>query len=76
MHWLSHVLGLDSANGPFYLFWSGFGGDLYKFVAIGAIWHYFNCHEIGCWRLARYVTLEPDGRRMRRCAKHYQQRHS
>jgi hypothetical protein len=25
---LRHLLGLDNANGPFYLFWSGFGGDL------------------------------------------------
>ena len=28
IHYLSHILGLDSANGGYYLFWSGFGSDL------------------------------------------------
>jgi hypothetical protein len=55
MHGLAHVLGLDSASGYWYLFWSGFGGDV---AIIGALlaspvvyWRHHECHEARCLRL-------------------------
>lgn len=60
---LLHVFGLDTSNSRWYLFWSGPGADLAELALIGAVWHHLNCHESGCWRLARHRM---DGR----CRKH------
>lgn len=51
MMWLQHILGLDSANGNWYLFWSGFASDLSEFAILGLVWRRLNCHTKGCWRL-------------------------
>lgn len=32
-----HILGLDNANGHWYLFWSGMGSDIGEFALVGAI---------------------------------------
>lgn len=59
MHWLAHVLGLDSASGTAYLAWSGFGGDLAEFAIAGAVLaivRKHNCEVHRCWRLGRHVT--------------------
>lgn len=56
MHWLAHVLGLDSASGGWYLGWSGFGSDITELAIVGALlaaWHRVNCHVKGCWRVGR-----------------------
>lgn len=37
MHMLLHLLGLDSATGTWYLFFSGFGSDIAEFALVGAI---------------------------------------
>lgn len=37
MHSLIHLLGLDSASGAWYLFWSGLGSDLGELALVGAI---------------------------------------
>jgi hypothetical protein len=60
---LAHILGLDSGSGRWYLFWSGIGSDLAYLAVFGALWHHLNCHEPGCWRLARH-------RMNGRCARH------
>lgn len=55
---LLHLLGLDSASGTAYLFWSGFAGDL---VYLGIFWALFkrhNCHVTRCWRIARFPAGE------------------
>jgi hypothetical protein len=51
--WL-HVLGLDNLSGRWYGFWSGIGSDLGEFAIVGALYHHLNCHEEGCWRIARH----------------------
>jgi hypothetical protein len=54
MHWLPHVFGLDNASGSWYLFWSGIGSDLTYVMVFVAAWRHLNCHEPGCWRIARH----------------------
>lgn len=55
LHAVAHVLGLDDASGPWYLFWSGFFGDLALFGGGLALYHKHNCHERRCWRIARHT---------------------
>lgn len=71
MPWLSHVLGLDSASGYWYLFWSGVGGDV---AIIGALLsgpvvllRRHNCHAARCWRIGRYHAA---GGAYMVCARH------
>lgn len=54
MHLLAHILGLDNPTGLPYLFWSGIGSDLGELAIVAVIWHHLNCHEAGCWRVARH----------------------
>ena len=54
MHGLLHVLGIDDLSGRWYGFWSGFGSDLGEFAIVAVVWHHLNCHEPGCWRIARH----------------------
>jgi hypothetical protein len=51
---LLHWLGLDDSSGRPYLFWSGIGSDLAYLGVVAAVAHHLNCHEPGCWRLARH----------------------
>lgn len=56
-HWLVHFLGLDSATGTAYLFWSGFGGVLFSLPFFGLLAHHVllhNCHAPRCPRIGRY----------------------
>lgn len=41
---LFHVLGLDDASGPWYLFWSGFGSDASKLAILGGLAHMWRHH--------------------------------
>lgn len=57
MHWLTHVLGLDSASGGWYLGWSGFGSDLAELAIVGGLiglLRKHNCHVRRCWRIGRH----------------------
>lgn len=49
-HGIAHVLGLDSANSSYYLFWSGFGGNAFLIIAAVA-YNRFTCDVPGCHRL-------------------------
>lgn len=62
MLFLMHIMGLDSANGPWYLFWSGFFGDVTIFAAGAGLMRHKNCHTKGCWRMSHYP--------MTTCRKH------
>ena len=50
MHWIAHLLGLDSPNGSFYLFWSGFGGNAFLIIT-AVIYNRFTCDIAGCHRI-------------------------
>jgi hypothetical protein len=54
VHTLLRILGLDDLSGPWYGFWSGFGADLGELAIVAVIYHHVNCHEPGCWHLARH----------------------
>jgi len=59
-----HVLGTDSGNGAFYLFYSG----LFTVLCVvgGQLWNGYlnarknNCHVRGCWRIGRRVVPGTD----------------
>ena len=66
------ILGLDNVSGPWYAFWSGFGGDLTIFAGLFAIAGSFlrkhNCHVKGCWRIGRHPV---DGTQYVVCRRHH-----
>jgi hypothetical protein len=66
-HWLAHVLGLDDTTGRWYLFYSGFGGFMGKFAIVAVAWHWLNCHEKGCWRIAGHRNPQSG---FRSCMRH------
>lgn len=69
-HWLMHVLGFTSASGPWYLFWSGFGGNTPVWF-IGGIafgWHH-NCHMPRCLRFSRH-RVDVNGISKIACKRH------
>jgi len=56
-HSLLHWLGLDSAGGPAYLAWSGFGSDISEIGILGALAMMIrrhNCHVRRCLRIGRH----------------------
>jgi hypothetical protein len=58
VHWLLHVLGVDTQQSEFYDAWSGCIPALFTGAGLGAgVWAFVrhrNCHVRGCWRLARH----------------------
>lgn len=59
MTWLLHVLGVDSATGRWYAWWSGAGSDVGEAAVIGWLFAFLrkhNCEVHGCWRLGRHAT--------------------
>lgn len=67
-HWLSHVLGLDDASGPYYLFHSGIEGNLALIVSAGVFIRHKNCHTPWCWRIGKHPV---DGTPFTVCRKHH-----
>lgn len=57
--WLMVHAGLLNASGPWYLWWSGLGailfGNLPFLGGVGLLWRHHNCHQPGCWRVARHL---------------------
>lgn len=70
-HWLVHVTGSDYTGryGQLvpYSFWSGFGSRSLGAVFLLGLYHRFNCHQSGCWRLGKHHV---DGTPW--CSKHHQ----
>lgn len=73
-HWLTHILGLDSATGTPYLAWSGIVGDAGLFATAAAVtvhavisYRHRQCEVRRCWRIARHVTAASH----RTCARHH-----
>ena len=73
---IGHLLGLDNASGPWYLFWSGFGSDLSEVAGLGLVvymfWRKHNCHEPGCWRIGAHSYRDPEGHEHVHCRRHHQ----
>jgi len=74
--WLQvlHILGLDNGSGMWYLFWSGFVGDVTLLAAILVApyvqWKRNNCQVERCWRFGRHPFTE-DGVVRHLCWKHH-----
>lgn len=45
LHWLYLIAGLNSANSPWYLFWSGIGADWTRLLAFGGLIHVARVHH-------------------------------
>ena len=67
-HLIERLLGLTSASGTPYLFWSGIAGDLPMFGILGVVYRKHTCHVDRCWRLGlHHVTGTP----LTVCRKHH-----
>lgn len=76
--WLQflHILGVDNASGQWYLFWSGFVGDVTILFAILVApyiqWKRHMCQVQHCWRFGRHSFHDPDEHVVRQlCWKHH-----
>lgn len=69
MGWIMNVLGLDDPGGPWYLWWSGFSGDLGIIAAAAMVIWKHNCPVKGCHRVGKFPV--PDGSGYYVCEKHH-----
>ena len=67
VHAIAHILGLDNASGPWYLWWSGACADLGMIGAAYTLIRRHNCEVHHCWRIGRHATAA--GHRV--CARHH-----
>lgn len=51
LHFLLHLLGIDTQQSYAYDFWSGVGTQLAVLGGTLAALKHHNCHKKGCWRL-------------------------
>ena len=76
LHWLWFHLGLSNGNSSWYLFPSGWGGDLAIVASVLAapvlLYRKHNCGVRWCWRLARHEFTDPAGGITHQlCRKHH-----
>jgi hypothetical protein len=59
VHWLAHVLGVDTQTSYWYAFYSGVGAKLLPNLGEVALawvwWHKHNCHAHGCARIGKHL---------------------
>lgn len=65
---LAHILGLDDASGPFYLWWSGAGADLGLIGGAFVIVRKHQCHVRRCPRIGRHPV---EGTTWTVCRRHH-----
>lgn len=76
MNWAAHLLGLDSASGSWYLWWSGAGADLGELAIVGGLFAHYKRHTCHvnhpqfCWRPGTHPV---DGSPFRVCGRHHPQ---
>jgi hypothetical protein len=67
-----HLLGIDDANSPWYLLYSGIAGSASTLAALVTFTVAFlrkhNCHVQGCWRIGRHPV---EGTAFVTCARHH-----
>lgn len=72
--WIMHVAGIDDANGPWYLLWSGLVPTTVVIVGVfggaWAWWHRHNCHVHGCPLIGR-LPVTVDGVEYTVCPFHH-----
>lgn len=72
-HWLAIHTGTLNEPGPYYGFWSGFGGimeRLIELIVIGGILLFrHNCHQPGCLNIGRFPDDKNQG--WHYCRKHH-----
>jgi hypothetical protein len=65
---IRHLLGVDNASGPWYLWWSGPGAFLAYLGTVATLWRHVNCHTRRCWRFGRHSV---DGTPYKVCRRHH-----
>lgn len=66
--WWLHFTGADDGSGAWYLWWSGFVGDLVYLGVIVGLVRTANCHAPGCWRPGFHPVA---GTRFKTCKRHH-----
>jgi hypothetical protein len=67
-HLLQHWLGLDNGTGAWYLWWSGFEGDLTQLAILGTLINVYRHHRCKtCWRIGHHPVI---GTPYKTCHKH------
>ena len=56
MHWLIHILGIDTQQSWAYDFWSGIATQASLLLAGAAIVRKHNCHHPWCPRISRHTV--------------------
>lgn len=56
INWLQTVTGLSNASGFWYLWWSGFFGDITIFVAGVAFYFHHQCTDNACHKWGRHTA--------------------
>ena len=54
MHWLLHILGIDTQQSYAYDFWSGFGTQISLIIGGIALYRKHNCHGPWCPRIGKH----------------------
>lgn len=54
MHWLEHLLGIDTQQSPYYDFWSGVATQASLLFAAISIYKHHNCRVKWCVRVGKY----------------------
>lgn len=74
MHGFLIWIGVTNASGPAYLFWSGFGADLFSYLAVPIIlfeyWRRNTCDVPHCHRIAKRKVKDSLGDTHTVCARH------
>lgn len=55
VHWLVHLLGIDTQASWAYDYWSGCGTQLPSLVLAAAWYHRSNCHARRCLRVGKHT---------------------
>lgn len=72
IHWLAHILGIDTQQSEFYDAWSGCIPALIGAVSaasvVWAVLRSLNCHQHRCWRLGKHPVA---GTGWKTCRRHH-----
>jgi len=71
IHWLLHVLGIDTQQSRWYDFWSGIGTNLALVAAAVTVIRRHLCQVRWCARVGRYRFRDADGVDRALCWKHH-----